>query len=452
MPSTGKLWDEVKSSLKERLHQHNYDSWIEPVEFVSYKNHELLLAVPSAFFIEWINEHYKESILELMEEATGSRVTLSLSLGAQTKPQPQPQPKEKEKVKVDVAQETLSIKQLREKSNLNEKYTFDNFVVDKSNEFCNALAKGIVAKMGENNPLFIYGGVGLGKTHLMQAIGNAVLEKAPNYNVLYLSSEKFVNDLINSLQRGSMSAFRKKYRNLDLLLVDDIQFIAGKERTQEEFFHTFNTLFEMKKQIILSSDKFPKDITNMEERLRSRFSWGIIADIKPPEVELKTAIIKKIARKNGFHIDDEVGAFLAKRVKSNIRELEGCLARVMAYASLTGKPVDMEMARETLKGIYDEAAKILDIKQIQKAVCDFYLIKLVDVKSKSRLKSVAMPRHVAMFLCREFTNVSLPEIGRAFGGRDHTTVMHAVEKIRNEVEVNTQLYNEINEIKKNLDL
>ena len=447
----GSYWNKCKSILKEKIQPHNFESWIEPIDFISYKNNQLELSVPSSFFVEWINEHYKESIVGIYQELSGAKTLLSIIVsenGTREKP--------KEKAHAD-SSPAIAIKQIKEKTNLNEKYNFDSFVVGKSNEFCHASAKAVAAKLADAyNPLFIYGGVGLGKTHLMQAIGNAVLEKNPNLNVLYLSSEKFVNDLINSIQRGSMSYFRKKYRNLDLLLIDDIQFIAGKERTQEEFFHTFNTLFEMKKQIVMSSDKFPKDITNMEERLRSRFSWGLISDIQPPELEIKIAIVKKLISQNGFDVDDEVATFLARKVKSNIRELEGCVARVMAYASLTRKTSDkligMDLAKETLKGIYDDTARSLDIKQVQKAVCDFYSLKNSDIRSKSRLKSVTMPRHVAMYLCREFTNTSLPEIGQAFGGRDHTTVMHAVSKIKDELEVNTQLYNEINQIKKVLDI
>lgn len=451
MPAS--YWNKCKSTLKEKIQPHNFESWIEPIEFISYKNNQLELAVPSYFFIEWINEYYKETIINIYEELSGSKVTVSIIVSDSA---PKDKAKSKEKP-VPESSPPVNIKQIKEKTNLNEKYNFDRFVVGKSNEFCHASAKAVANKLGEAyNPLFIYGGVGLGKTHLMQAIGNAVLEKNPNLNVLYLSSEKFVNDLINSIQRGSMSYFRKKYRNLDLLLIDDIQFIAGKERTQEEFFHTFNTLFELKKQIVMSSDKFPKELTNMEERLRSRFSWGLISDIQPPEMEIKIAIVKELLSQNGFNADDEVATFLAGKIKSNIRELEGCVARVMAYASLTRKTSDknigMELAKETLRGIYDDTVKSLDIKQVQKAVCDFYSLKNSDIRSKSRLKSVTMPRHVAMFLCREFTNTSLPEIGHAFGGRDHTTVMHAVSKIKNELEVNTQLYNEINQIKKVLDI
>lgn len=447
MPSA-QLWEKCKFALKEKLNPHNFESWIEPIEPVSFKSHDLTLAVPSSFFIEWISEHYKSNIVQIIEDLTGSKTSLSFVIKERRESRP---PKEKHHSDQSVVE--AGGKSGREKSNLNEKYTFDNFIVGKSNEFCCASAKAVADKPGEAyNPLFIYGGVGLGKTHLMQAIGNRILEKRPNFNILYISSEKFVNDLINSLQRGSMVSFRKKYRNLDLLLVDDIQFIGGKERTQEEFFHTFNTLFEMKKQIVISSDKFPKDITNMEERLRSRFAWGLISDIQPPELEIKIAIVRKISKQNGFDINEDVATFLARKVKSNIRELEGCLSRVMAYASLIGKTIDLEMAKDTIKGIYDDTARVLDIKQVQKAVSDFYSLKPVDLKSKNRQKNIALPRHVAMFLSREFTNTSLPEIGRAFGGRDHTTVIHAVEKIKEMVEVNTQLYNEINEIKKTLDL
>ncbi len=446
------MWDECRRALKERLNPHNYESWIDPIDCVSFTKKEITLSVPSSFFIEWINEHYRDQIESIVTDMTGEPVGISFVVAAkEAKAVAEPKPKGKNApTKED---QKLTLATAREKAHLNEKYTFDSFVVGKSNEFCHASAKAVASKLGQTyNPLFLYGGVGLGKTHLMQAIGNAALEKNPDANVLYTSSEKFVNDLITSIQRGSMTAFRKRYRSLDVLLVDDIQFIGGKERTQEEFFHTFNTLFDAKKQIVISSDKFPKEITKLEERLRSRFAWGLISDIQPPELEIKIAIVKKIARNNSFIIDDEVATFLAGKIKSNIRELEGVLARVMAYASLTGRQIDVDMAHETLRGIYDDAHRSLDIKQIQKVVCDAYKVKLADMKSKSRKKTITIPRHVAAYLCREYTTSSLPEIGRAFGGRDHTTVLHSCEKIKSDLETNTSLYNQITEIKRELDL
>ncbi len=339
--------------------------------------------------------------------------------------------------------------QPRNKSGLNEKYIFKHFVVGKSNEFCYASSLASANKIGEvYNPLFLYGGVGLGKTHLLQAIGNHVLQSNPGAVVLYLTSEKFVNMLINALQHGTMANFRRKFRNLDVLLVDDIQFIGGKERTQEEFFHTFNTLYELKKQIVIASDKFPKEMRNLEERLRSRFAWGLIADIQPPELEIKIAILILLAQQNGFVLKEKVADYLANKINSNIRELEGALARVMAFASLTGRTIDTDLVEETLRGIYDDVACKMDIKTIQKTVCGFYGVKFSELISKRRSKSIAVPRHIAAYLCREFTDASLPEIGKSFGGRDHTTIMHAVSKIKNEVEVNTKVYNEIHEIKK----
>jgi chromosomal replication initiator protein len=451
MPSHQK-WIECQRALKEKLNPHNYESWIEPIDCVSFKGKELVLAVPSSFFIEWINEHYRGQIEAFLSDLTGGLVDISFVVAKQ-EPKTAGDGRQPARKKAVVEVEKTTPAAGREKGHLNEKYTFEHFVVGKSNEFCHASAKAVAAKLGQTyNPLFIYGGVGLGKTHLMQAIGNAALEKNPEANVLYVSSEKFVNDLINAIQRGSMTAFRKRYRSLDLLLVDDIQFIGGKERTQEEFFHTFNTLFDAKKQIVISSDKFPKDITKLEERLRSRFAWGLISDIQPPELEIKIAIVQKLARQNGFEMDDDVSHFIANKIKSNIRELEGVLSRVMAYASLTGRGIDREMAQETLRGIYDDAHRSLDIKQIQKVVADFFKIKVSDLKSKSRKKEVTTPRHIAAYLCREFTTSSLPEIGRAFGGRDHTTVIHSVDKIKGDIETNTSLYNQITEIKKELDL
>jgi len=446
---TKDVWETCRTELRRKLNPHNYDSWIAPISYESFEDDIVTLSVPSIFFIDWIEEHYKVQILDIFSGAAGKPVTLKLSVrhgGVKESENLAPQPSE-------IVKSAPSYLDLLERSCLNEKHTFKNFVVGKSNEFCHASCQAVAGNLGRvYNPLFIYGGVGLGKTHLLQAIGAEVLRKDPKANVMYMTSEKFVNSMINSLQQGSMPNFRKKYRSLDVLMVDDIQFIAGKERTQEEFFHTFNTLYEAKKQIVVTSDKIPKDMKNMEERLRSRFSFGLIADIQPPELEIKIAILKQISKRSGFDMDDEVASYLAEKIKSNIRELEGSLARVMAYSSLTNRPINIELAQETIKGIYGEVVRMLDIKQIQKAVVDFYGLKIIDLKSRSRSKNIALPRHVAIYLCREFTNASLPEIGRSFGGRDHTTALHAVSKIRNEIEINTQLYNEINEIKKILDL
>ncbi len=446
MPSR-QVWGQCKEVLKEKLNPHNYSSWIEPIECISLSQSKLTLRVPSTFFIGWIVEHYQDSIIQIIEGFNGNQVNLNFVI---SKDQKRPGVKtEKEKSREKVA----FVGKAKTNANLIDKYTFNNFIVGKSNEFCNAACRAVVKKPGGTyNPLFIFGGVGLGKTHLLHAIGHAILEKDPSKNVLSLSSEKFVNSLINSLQRRSMASFRKKFRNLDVLLVDDIRFIAGKERTQEEFFHTFNTLFELKKQIVITSDKYPRDMHNLEERLTSRFAWGLIADIQPPELELKIAILTKLAAQNGFKLEYDVAEYLASKIRSNIRELEGCLARVMAYASLTNNKINLEMATETLKGIYEDTTRMINIRQIQKAVCDFYKIRITEIKSKSRTRNIAIPRHVAAYLSREYTNTSLPEIGRAFGGRDHTTIIHSVGKIKNEIEINTILYNEIKEIKKTLDL
>ena len=444
---TNEVWKSCQTELRHKLNPHNYDSWIAPISYESFEGDTVTLSVPSVFFVDWIEEHYKGQIIDLFGDVAGKSISLKLSVrheldrGAEPS---SPLPK---------ASDAPSYMELLERSSLNEKHTFRNFVVGKSNEFCHASCQAVAANPGRvYNPLFIYGGVGLGKTHLLQAIGAEALRKNPKANVLYMTSEKFVNSMINSLQQGSMPNFRNKYRSLDVLMVDDIQFIAGKERTQEEFFHTFNTLYESKKQIVVTSDKIPKDMKNMEERLRSRFACGLISDIQPPELEIKIAILKQIAKRNGFDMDDDVASYLAEKIKSNIRELEGSLARVMAYSSLTNRPINMDLAQETIRGIYGEVVRMLDIKQIQKAVVEYYGLKIIDLKSRSRSKNIAGPRHVAEYLCREFTTASLPEIGRSFGGRDHTTVLHAVSKIKADLEVNTQLYNEINEIKKKLDL
>ncbi|MFW2331515.1 MAG: chromosomal replication initiator protein DnaA [Nitrospinota bacterium] len=439
-------WDNCLLALKEKINPFNYESWIEPIKYVSSKDKKIVLEVPSQFYVEWIRDHYLDFIKATLEELIKSKnieVDFLIVERKQSK---------KVLAKEEVLKPKVAVK-AKDPTFVNERYKFDNFVVGKSNEFCFASAKAVASKLGSRyNPLFIYGGVGLGKTHLLHAIGNAIIEKNSELGVLYVSSEKFVNDLITSLQRGKMNSFRNKYRSIDLLLVDDIQFISGKERTQEEFFHTFNTLFDFKKQIVLSSDKFPKDINNLEERLRSRFAWGLISDIQPPELEIKIAIVKNIIKKEGFKIDDEVSQFLANKVRSNIRELEGILARVMAFASLTGRSIDIEMAKETLKGVYDDTHRSISIEQIQKVVANYFKVKVSDLKSKQRTKMITTPRHIAFFLAREYTGFSLPEIGKMFGNRDHTTVIHAITKIKNNIEVNTELYNHISKIKLELGI
>jgi chromosomal replication initiator protein len=336
-------------------------------------------------------------------------------------------------------------------NNLNPKYTFDEFVSGSSNQFAFAAAMAVANNPATTyNPLFVYGGVGLGKTHLINAVGNAVLKKNPEMKVCYYTSEKFMNELINSLRYAKMDEFRNKFRSMDVLLIDDVQFIAGKERTQEEFFHTFNALYESHKQIVVTSDKFPKEIPGLEERLRSRFEWGLIADIQPPDVETKQAILKMKAEQNGINLPEEVALFLANSVSSNVRELEGFLIRIGAYASLTSTPITLAMAKEVLKDILVETNKNLTIEEIQKKVSTHYDVKISDLKSSKRIKTLVLPRQIAMYLARQLTSSSYPEIGERFGGKDHSTIIHAIKKIENLMKEDLRLRSTINAIKNSL--
>jgi chromosomal replication initiator protein len=313
---------------------------------------------------------------------------------------------------------------------LNPRYTFETFIVGPSNQFAHAACRAVAeAPSGSYNPLFIYGGVGLGKTHLMHAIGHYVLQHDPGLRLTYISSERFMNEMINALRYERILDFRERYRSVDVLLVDDIQFVSGKEGTQTEFFHTFNALHDAQKQIVLSSDRPPQEITNLEERLRSRFEWGLIADIQPPDVETKAAILKRKAEAEMTPLPDDVAMFIANRTKSNIRELEGALIRLVAYASLTGKPLSIDLARQVLRNVIDQADKAVSIDGIQKYVADYYSLKIIDLKSRNNSKSIAMPRQVAMYLCKALTHASLPEIGKSFGGKHHSTVIHSINKI-----------------------
>lgn len=335
--------------------------------------------------------------------------------------------------------------------NLNIRYTFESFVLGSSNQFASAAAMAVANNPATTyNPLFIYGGVGLGKTHLVNAIGNAILKNNPEMKVCYYTSEKFMNELINSLRYAKMDEFRNKFRSMDVLLIDDVQFIAGKERTQEEFFHTFNALYDSHKQIVVTSDKFPKEIPGLEERLRSRFEWGLIADIQAPDMETKQAILRMKAEQNGIDLPREVAMFLASAVSSNIRELEGYLIRIGAFASLTATPITLAMAQEVLKDIMVEKRRELTVEEIQKLVATHFSVKVSDLKSAKRMKALVLPRQIAMYLSRQLTSCSYPEIGERFGGKDHSTIIHAIKKIEKNMEDDFQLRTTITSLKKDL--
>jgi chromosomal replication initiator protein len=427
------LWPKVIDSLKERVGQQNFDIWIKPIRFISMEGEIAELEVPNRFFKEWINEHFSSHIKDAFSFLTQKRCHLQFRI-------------RNEKMN---GKDFISIPLQRNEQQVihsfqpmfNPKYTFDNFVVGASNQFANAACLAVANLPAKNyNPLFIYGGVGLGKTHLLHAIGNHIIQHRvlPDIKkICYLSSEEFTNELINSLRYEKMDEFRNKFRRRDILLIDDIQFISGKERTQAEFFHTFNSLYEARKQIVVTSDKFPKDIPNFEERLRSRFEWGLIADIQPPDIETKVAILKKKAEVENIPLPNDVAFFLASQIDSNIRVLEGSLIRIGAFASLTKTLIDIQLAKEVLKNIIKPKEELISIDSIQKVVANFFNIKISDLKVKRKYKGYVLPRQVSMYLSRKLTDASLLEIGEKFGGKDHSTVLHSIKKVEEKISKET---------------
>ena len=417
------VWEEALSIIQDKLPRQSFETWFKPLTLESAEADRVRVLLPNRFFKEWFEEHYLGLLKAALEELAGGEVEVILTL-----------PEKEAALQLDRLEAAVRRPSRRERDPgvaINPKYTFDTFVVGSSNQFAHAGALAVAEQPAKAyNPLFIYGGVGLGKTHLLHAIGHRALEKHPGIRISYVSSEKFTNDLINAIRFDSTVEFRNKYRNLDILLIDDIQFIAGKERTQEEFFHTFNDLYDSAKQLVISSDSLPREIPTLEERLRSRFEWGLIADIQPPDLETKAAILRKKAEVEGIKLPDEVSLFIANKVQSNIRELEGSLIRLVAYASLTGRAIDLPLAQEVLKDLAEERERLITAEFIQQAVAEFYRVKVEDLKAKGRHKSIVLPRQVAMYLCRTLTGASLPDIGQAFGGKDHTTVLHACEKIK----------------------
>jgi chromosomal replication initiator protein len=397
------------------------ESWVRPCRLVAFEGDHLKIAAPNPFSRNWLLEHHLPVLKAAAQDCVGGdpRISIEVDEALDTRPREQaifPGP-------TPVAPGTLE--------GLNPRYTFDSFVVGSSNQFAQAACQAVAELPSRAyNPLFIYGGVGLGKTHLLHAVGHQSAKLFPGLTVVYLSSERFTNELINAIRYDRTAEFRTRYRTIDLLLIDDIQFISGKERTQEEFFHTFNDLYESRKQIIVSSDCPPKDIPEIEERLRSRFEWGLIADIQPPDFETRVAILKKKAALERIQLPDDVAYLIAGRVKSNIRELEGSLTRMIAFCAITGREMSVDLAQEVLANLWGEEEKIITIEQVQRKVCELFGLKTSDLKAKTRTKTIAFPRQVAMYLARQLTHASLAEVGRAFGGKDHTTVLHAVDKIR----------------------
>lgn len=450
-----RLWRETLTLLQQTLSPQLFTTWIKPIEFLRTEKSRVFLQVPNRFFLEWIRDNYAARIEQALAQVGAVEYRIDLEIGKPQSTEKSPPPAQEVTPPVQ-REEAAEIKPPRPKlelfpSNLNPRYVFTDFVSGSSNQFAHAAAMAVANNPATTyNPLFIYGGVGLGKTHLINAIGNAILNRNPDMRVCYYASEKFMNELINSLRYARMDEFRNKFRSMDVLLIDDVQFIAGKERTQEEFFHTFNALYEAHKQIVVTSDKFPKEIPGLEERLRSRFEWGLIADIQAPDVETKQAILKMKADKNGINLPEDVAFFLSNSITSNVRELEGFLIRLGAYASLTSTPLTLEMAREVLKDILVEKNRELSVEEIQKNVAAHFNIKLSDLKSPKRLKALVLPRQIAMYLSRQLTSLSFPEIGERFGGKDHSTIIHAIKKIESLQESDFQLRATINTLKNTL--
>jgi chromosomal replication initiator protein len=430
-------WQQVLSMIQTKVSKPSFDTWLKSTKAIAFTDTTIVICVPNNFAKEWLETRYAKLISNTIFEYTGRPVDVKFTLESEdnkfdTVPAPS-QVTQPVRTSIPVTDETNS---------LNSKYTFDTFVIGAGNRFAHAASLAVAeAPAKAYNPLFLYGGVGLGKTHLMHAIGHYVLEHNPSARVLYISSEKFTNEFINAIRDNRGESFRNKYRNIDVLLIDDIQFLAGKEQTQEEFFHTFNALHEERKQIIISSDRPPKEIPTLEERLRSRFEWGLITDIQPPDLETRIAILRKKAKAENLDIPNEAMVYIANQIDTNIRELEGALIRVVAYSSLINQDITSHLAAEALKNIIpSNRPKQITIQDIQQKVGEFYGLKLEDFKARKRTKSVAYPRQIAMYLARELTDFSLPKIGEAFGGRDHTTVIHAHEKIAAALKTDQELY------------
>jgi len=425
-----RVWEEILLLIENRMSKQGYDTWFSQSRLHSLDGNKLLIEVPSKFHRDMVKDRYWEILTTVIREVTKQD---GMEIDFFVKPQEQKKPVRQVKDdKKEGREEKIGL--------FEKKYTFNTFVVGPSNQFAHAAAKAVADAPGRAyNPLFIYSGVGLGKTHLINAIGHHVQSRSPRVKVAYLSSEQFTNELINRISHQRMEEFRQKYRNMDLLLIDDIQFIAGKERTQEEFFHTFNTLYETQKQIVLTSDRQPKDIPDIEERLRSRFESGLIADIQLPDLETRIAIVKKKAEFWSIRLPDDVAEFLASTMRSNVRELEGGLAKLGAISSLTNHELTLELAKSELKHLLEGREKVITIDLVQKVVAEEFGVKISDLKSKRRTKAVVLPRQVAMYLCRTLTGASLPETGNVFGGKDHSTVIHSLKVVEEKKEKDPEL-------------
>jgi chromosomal replication initiator protein len=450
MDSTN-VWDDILLRVETKVSRHVFHTWFQPTVFLSETSGEMRVRVPNDLYRDWLTKHYTGLINEALAEIDRPQLRIAFvtsdgpaDLPSMAEAVPPIALEEAEQAEGAALQESALPDTPQPEApayrgvayeggaatGLNPRYTFDTFVVGPSNQFAEAASRAVAeAPSRSYNPLYIYGGVGLGKTHLMHAIGHYALKHNPHFKLTYISTERFMNEMINAVKNDRVIDFRGRYRSVDVLLVDDIQFLAGKEGTQNEFFHTFNALYDAQKQIVLSSDCPPNEIPSLEERLRSRFEWGLIADIQPPDLETKVAILKKKADAESVPLPDNVAIYIAEKIKSNIRELEGSLIRLIAYASLTGRDVSISLAQEVLKNVIGQDDRAITVDMIQKSVADYYQLKVADLRSRNNSKSVAMPRQIAMYLCKALTHASLPEIGRCFGGKHHSTVIYSIAKI-----------------------
>lgn len=435
------IWKEALGFIQSRMGDEVIETWFQPTKLGELNGKKATIVVPNKFFGEWLGRNYREVIgeaLQAVRPVEDGKVDIEFIVGQPVSPVVSEEPDKPQATR----QQTRVHRQLP-----NPKYTFENFVVGASNQFAHAASLAVAeAPAQAYNPFFIYGGVGLGKTHLLNSIGNFVMQKG-DLRIVYLTTEQFTNEVINSIRYDKMMELRRRYRNIDMLLIDDIQFLAGKERTQEEFFHTFNALYEARKQIVLSSDRFPKEMPSMEERLRSRFEWGLIADLQQPDIETRIAILKKKSEEEGIVIGDDVIHLLAEGLKSNIRELEGALIRLGAYSTLTGQAITTDMVKTVLRDLLGSKKKVITLEDVQDVVARRFQVKVSELKSKRRTKTVVHPRQIAMYLSRELTAASFPEIGREFGGKDHTTIIHACRQIEKAIERDNSIRTTVENLK-----
>lgn len=429
-------WLQILGAIKKKMDNASFETWFEPSVYIGQESDCLYIKVPNSYFKDWLSFHYSGLINSTSKELFGKFFDIKYIFDETPSSFMRRSPQER-KVKHGMLLNP----------NLNPNYTFENFVVGSCNQFAHAAALAVAKNPAKSyNPLYIYGGAGLGKTHLMNAVGHYALKNQRRLKILYITTEKFMNDLINHLQYGKILDFRQKYRSVDVLLMDDIHYLSGRERTKEEFFHTFNHLYDSQKQIVISSDCPPKEIPNLEERFHSRFEWGLIGDLKPPDIETRIAILNKKSELEGVNLSESVALFIADKVHSNIRELEGYLRRVIAYASLKGEKIDLDITKEALKSLLDSASKIVTVEKIQKIVCHKFKMKPSQLRSKNNSPKVAFPRQIAMYLSKELTKTSLPEIGKKFGGKHHTTVIHSIRKIERLRSENPEFDREMNSL------